>query len=103
MLPTWSIDVMAGMPAANLDHESSLRTEPTFKRRLIKKMKRAGVPKGTWSGRVTRSPGLLSSTHSFSKERQTFLACSSLREDTNPDDSEAHALSPSMTFQAHHQ
>ena len=47
---------MAGMPAANLDHESSLRTEPTFKRRLIKKMKRAGVPKGTWSGQVTRQP-----------------------------------------------
>ena len=54
--------------------------------------------KTPWSDHA--SPGLLTSTYSFSKERQTFLACLYLREDTNPDDSETHALSPSTTFQA---
>lgn len=73
MLPTWSTDVMAGMPAANLDHESSLRIGPTFKRRLIEKMKRTGVPKDTWSGQVTRQPwsALL---HTLSFKRQTDIS-----------------------------
>ena len=38
---------MAGVPAANLDHESTLRMGPTFKGRLIREIKRACVPKDT--------------------------------------------------------
>lgn len=100
LLPTWSIDVMAGVSAANLDHGSTLRMGSTFRERVTRELKGACVHKDTlewpcqsWSAHPHTS---------FAKERRVCLACLHHKGDVfTPQikmSQKAQALSPSTTI-----